>query len=99
MEVFEKEIKISDEHLDERQHVNNVVYLGWVQEISREHWLLRASKEAVEKYYWVVKTHKIDNKKQVFLNDVLIAKTFVNGYKGPFWSDYAPCQCCKRSNL
>ena len=29
--------------IDELQHVNNIVYLNWVQEVAKEHWKLRAT--------------------------------------------------------
>ncbi len=32
----------------------------------------------------MVRTHHVEYKKQAFLNDELLIKTFVEGYRGPF---------------
>ena len=41
-------------------HVNNVVYLQWVNDISEKHWNWLASPELRAKYFWVVLRHEID---------------------------------------
>lgn len=38
--VYEKQIKITEEHIDQNNHVNNVQYVHWVEEIAAEHWNL-----------------------------------------------------------
>ena len=38
MEPFEQKIRVTAAHLDELQHVNNVQYLQWVQDIAGAHW-------------------------------------------------------------
>ena len=36
--IFEIEKKVKQKHLDEFNHVNNVQYLYWVQEVAQAHW-------------------------------------------------------------
>ena len=36
--VHIKEIVVNDEHLDQNNHVNNVQYVHWVEEMAKEHW-------------------------------------------------------------
>ncbi len=84
MEIFEKSIVVNEKHLDELNHVNNVVFLQWVQDISKEHWLSKTDEKVNSKMYWVVRSHHLEYKKQVFLGEQLQIKTFVTGYKGPF---------------
>ncbi|WP_241508016.1 acyl-CoA thioesterase family protein [Chryseobacterium rhizosphaerae] len=36
--VYQKQIKVTEEHIDQNQHVNNVQYVHWVEEIAAEHW-------------------------------------------------------------
>ncbi len=84
MEVFEKTIVVEENHLDDLNHVNNVVFLQWVQDISKDHWLTKTNDDVNSKMYWVVRSHHLDYKKQVFLGDQLRIKTFVTNYKGPF---------------
>ncbi len=42
-ERFEQIISITPEDIDFLDHVNNVVYVRWVQEISTAHWNDRAT--------------------------------------------------------
>jgi acyl-CoA thioester hydrolase len=84
MDYYQENITVEEKHLDDHQHVNNVVFLQFVQDVSKNHWLSRTNDEINAMYFWVVKSHHIDYKKQVFLGDELIAKTHVAGYKGPF---------------
>lgn len=83
MNSFSKTLIVSNEHLDWNNHVNNIVYLQWAVDISREHWLSRVNKEVAENNFWVVRSHHIEYKKQAFLNDELIIKTYVESVKGP----------------
>ena len=75
---------MSKEHLDELKHVNNVVYLQWVQDIAKEHWFQKVDSNLSEHFFWVVRSHQLDYKKQVFEGETLEAVTYVVNYKGPF---------------
>jgi len=63
--------------LDEQNHVNNMVYLRWVQEIAIAHWRVLASAEAQEAIRWVVLRHEIDYKTPAFLGDEIQLLTWV----------------------
>jgi len=76
-EIFEQQLKVSESDLDDLQHVNNVQYVQWIQNIAKSHWESRASSEIKERYFWVVIRHEIDYKKQAFLNEDLLLKTFI----------------------
>ena len=80
---YSKKITVESKHLDELDHVNNVVYLQWVQEISKEHWLSKTNKEVNTNYFWVVRSHHLEYKKQTFFGDELLVKTYVENYSGP----------------
>jgi acyl-CoA thioester hydrolase len=77
MQVFEKTITVYKEDLDELNHVNNVRYVQWVQDIAKEHWLTYASKEVLETYSWFLVSHHIEYKSQALLGDELLFKTLV----------------------
>jgi acyl-CoA thioester hydrolase len=74
---FEILIKIFPEDIDQLNHVNNVVYLRWVQEAATAHWTTLASLEAQAALYWVVVRHEIDYKRPARLGDAIIARTWV----------------------
>lgn len=67
--------------LDEMQHVNNVTYLQWVNDIAIEHWQHLASKEMLDNYFWVVLNHFIEYKGQAFLGEELKLITYISEYK------------------
>lgn len=82
MKVFEQAITAKAEHLDALNHVNNVVYLQWVQDVASAHWQSLASPEIQKKYSWVVLKHEIEYYSPALLNDVLTVKTWVEKSEG-----------------
>ena len=80
---FEIEKTVQKKHLDDLNHVNNVQYLYWVQEVSQAHWdNLIHKKKILEKGIWVVRSHKIEYKNLTKLNDKIIISTYVKNVKG-----------------
>jgi acyl-CoA thioester hydrolase len=75
--IFEYSITILPIDIDEQNHVNNISYLKWVQEVAIAHWTSSATKEMKEQYMWVVSRHEIDYLKQAFIHNKLLAKTWV----------------------
>ncbi|PYK30794.1 MAG: acyl-CoA thioesterase [Verrucomicrobia bacterium] len=68
---------VSPADIDEQHHVNNAVYLRWVQEIAIAHWKSLASVEAQSEIGWVVLRHEIDYKSPASLGDEIILRTWV----------------------
>jgi len=77
MKTLEKEIIVSKNDLDELNHVNNVIYIHWVQEIAKNHWKSLVSSEIIKNYYWVLLEHQIKYLHPAFLGDKIILKTYV----------------------
>ena len=77
MSVFKTNYTVVTSNIDELNHVNNVVYLQWIQDIANLHW--NELKEGVDTaaYVWVVIRHEIDYLNQALLGDTLLAKTWV----------------------
>ena len=63
--------------IDEQNHVNNTVYLRWVQEVATAHWKSLASGDAQAAIGWVVLRHEIDYKLPAGLNDEILLRTWV----------------------
>ena len=59
MQVYQKEVTVKAHDLDQLNHVNNVCYVQWVQDIAEAHWLREASKEILDTCYWVLIKHTI----------------------------------------
>lgn len=79
---FTTEITVSNDAIDELGHVNNVIYLQWVLQVSGEHWEKKVPLEIRENVYWVVLNHFIEYKNPAFLGDILILKTWVSKMEG-----------------
>ena len=73
---------VRQEHLDNLNHVNNVIYLKWVQEASEKHWTSIASQNILNKYAWMVVRHEIDYSGQAYLNDQLTVLTWIGKSSG-----------------
>lgn len=82
MLIHEKEITISEEFIDQNQHVNNVQYVQWVEMMASEHWDLVKHMCPYSKDYFFLLDHHIQYKKQVFLGEKLIMKTYPLPPKG-----------------
>jgi acyl-CoA thioester hydrolase len=63
--------------IDQQNHVNNTVYLRWVQDVATAHWKSLASAEAQSAIGWVVLRHEIDYKTAACLGDEVILRTWV----------------------
>ena len=77
-EIFEQSFLVEKRHLDEQNHVNNVQYVQWVQDIAKAHWEARASQRQNLQYFWVVIKHEINYKKQAFLGNEILIQTYVS---------------------
>jgi acyl-CoA thioester hydrolase len=75
-------LTVEQEHIDNLNHVNNVVYLQWVNDISEKHWNILAVNGLKEKYFWVVLRHELDYHSEAFLGDELSLKTWIGESKG-----------------
>ena len=76
-ERYELAIEVRPEDIDDLGHVNNVVYLRWVQEAATAHWQARASEEDRASLVWVVSRHEIDYVRPAFLETDVVARTWV----------------------
>lgn len=80
--VFELPLQIAVTDIDAMDHVNNVVYLRWVQEAATAHWNAAATEAQKADYAWVVLRHEIDFLRPALLEDGLIARTHVGAANG-----------------
>jgi len=74
---FSHSFQVDKSDIDEQGHVNNVVYVRWIQDVAVAHWFSVSTEEMREKYTWMLTRHEIDYKKQVFQNEEITAVTWV----------------------
>ncbi|MEM6475768.1 MAG: acyl-CoA thioesterase [Pseudomonadota bacterium] len=48
------------EHIDELGHVNNSVWVQWIQDLATAHWEAAAHPDHYAQFFWVVIRHEID---------------------------------------
>ena len=90
--VFRITIPVATADIDELNHVNNIVYLRWVQEVAYAHWNTLGSEELKMKYKWVVLRHEIDYHAPALPRDVIIASTWIDVPEGPRQKRYVSIQ-------
>src|SRR6266566_2717786 len=74
---FEMIVPVLPGDIDEQNHVNNTVYLRWVQDVATAHWRAVASSDAQENIAWVVLRHEIDYQAPAILGDEVVLRTWV----------------------
>ena len=80
--IFTLKITVSSEDIDNLQHVNNLVYVKWMDKIATTHWNFLTKENPLPQYIWVVMRHEIDYLKQAGLGDEIVVKTWVGETKG-----------------
>lgn len=87
--VFVLPLVIRPEHIDENGHVNNVVYVGWLQEVGTAHWAACFDAQTRARWSWVALRHEIDYFRPIApdAHDVK-ARTWVGDPQGPRFTRY-----------
>jgi acyl-CoA thioester hydrolase len=75
--AFEMTIAVQPADIDQQNHVNNTVYVRWIQEVATAHWNATAPVPARDEIGWVVLRHEIDYKSPVCLDDEIVLRTWV----------------------
>lgn len=92
-QVFEYTLIVPSSAIDVMGHVNNVVYLDWVQTAASKHWNHATAdyfkdedpteeRIGIKKMAWVVLDHHIRYKAEALEGEELIIKTFVEKMSG-----------------
>ena len=76
-QTFDITVPVLPGDVDELGHVNNTVYLRWVQDVATAHWQAIASAESQAEVVWVVVRHEIDYKVPALPGDEVLLRTWV----------------------
>jgi acyl-CoA thioester hydrolase len=63
--------------IDELGHVNNAVWVQWIQDMATAHWRAVAAADHVAAYIWVVTRHEIDYRGNIGLGENVTGRTWV----------------------
>jgi acyl-CoA thioester hydrolase len=107
MPTFRHQIAIQPADIDHMGHVNNAVYLKWVQEAVIDYWNSVAPPNAVAQHLWVALKHEITYLRPTFLQDTIVAEVIAEKVEGAraffrtvvrrgdeVLSEISSCWCC-----
>jgi acyl-CoA thioester hydrolase len=77
MTPFERRITAGPEDIDELGHVNNAVWVRWIQDLATAHWEAAAPPEHQAAYIWVVTRHEIDYLRAVLPGETVTGRTWI----------------------
>jgi acyl-CoA thioester hydrolase len=80
--MYRYPVAISPTDIDHMGHVNNSVYLKWVQDAVVDYWQRVAPPEAVASHLWVALKHEITYRKPTFLQDTVVAEVIAEKVEG-----------------
>ena len=83
--IYRRNVTATREDVDQNRHVNNLVYVRWMQDVAIEHSAARGW--PMERYLaahsgWVVRSHFIEYLQPAAEGDELTLLTWVNAMKG-----------------
>ena len=76
-QVFSREFTPAASDIDANGHVNNVVYVRWIQDMATSHWNARQPTEEQAKWAWIVLRHEIDYRRALMPGETATGRTWV----------------------
>lgn len=78
MARFTLSITAMPEDIDILGHVNNAVWVKWVQDVAIAHWESFATPDEKAAMIWVVTRHEIDYRANISAGDTITAETWIS---------------------
>lgn len=88
-DAFSLDIQPRASDIDANGHVNNVVYLSWIQNLAVAHWEAWASAEERAPWTWVCRRHEVDYRRELLLGETAKGYTWVGELRGPRFERFA----------
>jgi len=76
---FSRKFVAGPEHIDELGHVNNSVWVQWIQQLATAHWDAAARTDDRDAFYWVVVRHEIDYRGNIADGETVTGTTWIEG--------------------
>ena len=77
MTPFERAFTATPSEIDELGHVNNAVWVRWIQDMATSHWQAVAAPEHIAAYIWVVTRHEIDYRGNISAGESVTGRTWI----------------------
>ena len=75
--LFSLIIAPGPDDIDKLGHVNNAVWVRWIQDMATAHWNAVADPAHIAAYIWVVTRHEIDYRGNIGLGDCVTGRTWI----------------------
>ena len=81
--IYRHEFVVTPDMLDENGHVNNVIYVYWMQDVAIQHSASCGGRQMMEELEatWVARSHKIEYLSPAFEGDQVTALTWLAGFR------------------
>jgi acyl-CoA thioester hydrolase len=80
--MYAHRVAVEPDDIDHMGHVNNAVYLRWVQDAVTRYWETAAPAEVVTRHLWVALKHEISYLRPAFLEDRIVAEVVAERVQG-----------------
>lgn len=77
MTPFTRNFTASPSDIDALGHVNNAVWVKWIQEMATSHWQAVAAPKHIAAYHWVVTRHEIDYRGNIAAGESVTARSWI----------------------
>jgi acyl-CoA thioester hydrolase len=74
---FTRNFTASPSDIDALGHVNNAVWVKWIQEMATSHWQAVAAPKHIAAYHWVVTRHEIDYRGNIAAGESVTARSWI----------------------
>lgn len=92
---FNASIEVQPDDIDGNGHVNNVVYVRWIQDAAVAHWFAVVH-GAARDLRWAVVRHEVDYKRPAVRGDTLVVTTWVGAVTAATCERF--CEVVRRSD-
>lgn len=75
MNIFSLTVQVAAADIDRMGHVNNAVYLRWIEEAVHAHWKALATPEELAAFDWLAVRHEIDYRRPAHIGDRVRVET------------------------
>ena len=77
MKEFSLPLTATAESIDDLGHVNNAVWVQWIQQVATAHWAAAAPQAHKDAYIWVIVRHEIDYLRALGPGETVTGRTWV----------------------
>ncbi len=76
---YARSFTATPQDIDELGHVNNSVWVQWIQQLATAHWDAVARPQDREAFFWVVVRHEIDYRGNIDVGESAHGETWIEG--------------------